>query len=161
MQRAESVKFEDISQIINIIFSIGNVKVYEFYSEMEKDLMQFGNANELKSYVQEAVNNDNKLLNFALYYLESNGFYEIVKIDLDPKYCEGKTWRYRVDGWGLIHFQIDLRKSDSDIECRFTVNSQKRAKNWESTCTKLKSPDLWDWKIVESKARKLIYELKK
>lgn len=161
MQRAELIKIEDISQMINAIFSIGNVNVYESYSDMEKDLKQFSSAIELKDYIQEAVKYDKSLLNFALYYIESKGFYEIVKIALNSKYCEGKMWRYRVDGWGLIYFHIDLRKSGSEIECRFTVNTEKRAKNWESTCPALRSPNLWDWKVVESKARKLNYELKK
>lgn len=129
MQRTESIKSENLPQIINTIFSIGDVNVFESYSEMEKDLIQINNADEFKDYVREAVKNENRLLDFALYYPESKGFYQIVKIALNPKYCDGKTFRYRIDGWGIIHFHIDLRELSSEIECRFAVNSEKRARN--------------------------------
>jgi hypothetical protein len=54
-----------------------------------------------------------------------------------------------------------LKLKGEDIACRIAVNTEKRAQNWANTFIELKSPSLWNWKVVESQTRKLIRELKK
>lgn len=161
MQRAEVIRYEDLPLLIEAIFSNGEVEVYESYSDMEQELIQISGEEEFIKYVEGKIKSGFDQLSFSLYYPETKGFFEIVKIDLNPRYCNGKTYRYKVSGWGLIQLFIDFRKSNLNIKCRIAVNSEERAKHWESTSPELLSHELWDWKIIESKTRKLIYRLKK
>ncbi len=89
------------------------------------------------------------------------GKFFISKIKLNPTYCDGKTFRYRLDGWAIIYVQLDVQKGENFIKCNVSVNSKKRAENWKTTIPELGNPALWEWKNVESRARKIIYQLKK
>ena len=98
--------------------------------------------------------------NYVLYYPEAKGFIFEKRIKLIPEKCGGHTFRFSQNGWGLIQLQCDLRHPPG-IECRIAVNSRERALNWAQTCTELKKPSLWDWKIIEKKAGKLARLLRK
>ena len=82
MQRTESIEAGNLIQFLNKLFAIGDVKVFESYSEVEKDLIQISNAVKLKNYVWNAVNRKDRSLKLSLYYPELKGFYQIVRIDL-------------------------------------------------------------------------------
>lgn len=157
MQRTEIVGRSKIDAMIELAFQIGDVQVFESYSEMDEEIIEIKNHQEYLAYFQNSIYRNKKHLAFGLYYKETKGFWQIRKIDLNPKYCEGKTYRYQVEGWGIISIQLQLK--EEDVECRIAVNTERRAINWQNTHPELKSPNLWDWKEVESKVGKLIREL--
>lgn len=161
MQRTERIKVENLSQLLHSIYSNGDVMVFESYSGLEEEIVNFETISALETFVQKSLLNGMKNLALSLYFPESSGIYQITKIQLDPKRCNGKTFRFRIDGWGLIHINFDFTKSPKEFECRVSVNSEKRALNWESTVQEIPSPKGWNWRIVESKARKMISTLKK
>jgi len=88
------------------------------------------------------------------------GHVEARRISLDPKKCDGHTFRYSLDGWGLIQIQI-TENGQGLCECRIAVNSPKRAQAWADTYPAYQDPKLWNWPIVERHTRKLIRHLKK
>ncbi len=159
MQRTESISKERVERLVKLAFEIGIVRFFESYSEMDEEIVEIVDFENYLKYYDNSIRNGKKALGFGLYYKEAKGHFNIRKIRLKPKYCNGKTFRYCIEGWGIIFIDLDLRSEE--IECRVSVNSEKRAQNWMNTMPRMKSPDLWDWKMVESKARKLIRELKK
>ena len=159
VQRTESVKKKKINELMELAFQIGEVRIFESYSEMEEEIVEIKNYQDYLNYFQKSINQKKKHISFGLHYKEAEGFLRIRRINLNPKSCDGKTFRYNIEGWGIIHIQLDLR--EERIECRIAVNTEKRAQKWESINPELKPSNLWNWKIVESKARKLIRELKK
>ena len=80
------------------------------------------------------------------------------KTKLVPEKCNGAKIRYSVEGWGLIQFQLWLK--ESGLFCDINSNSEKRALKWESTSPELLSPNLWNWKEVQSQCRRLNRVLK-
>jgi hypothetical protein len=64
-----------------------------------------------------------------------------------------------MEGWGLIQLQIDY-KAAPVIDCRFAVNTKKRAQAWAQTFPELGTPEQWEWKAVERQARRLIRVLR-
>jgi hypothetical protein len=159
MQRTEIVKKEKVDEIIKLAFQIGEVQVFESYSEMEEEIIEIHNYENYLQYFQKAIAEKKKSIAFGLYYKEARGEMKITEIPLNPNYSNNKTYRYNIEGWGIIYIQLSLK--EIDIECRIAVNSEKRAQKWENNYPELGSSELWNWKIVESKARKLIKELKK
>ena len=82
------------------------------------------------------------------------------KINLKPDAVGGHIYRYTQEGWGLILLQIDFGRYPV-VECRVAVNSVERAKKWSSTYPEMKSPDSWDWKVVNRHAGRIVRLLRK
>ena len=159
MQGTEIVSRKKIDEIMQLAFHLGEVQIFESDSEKEKEIVEIKDFEQYLDYFQNAINSKKRHIAFGLHYKEANGFSEIRKVTLNPKYCGGKEYRYKIEGWGIIYIQLAFK--EENIECRIAVNTEKRAENWESTNPELKSPSLWNWKIVESKVRNLIRELRK
>jgi len=160
MQGEETISTSELPRIAEAIFASGVPEVYEAYSAFGAEIVSFRNAHELLAYIQARTEKE-KHLGFAVYYPETQGCLKKEKIDLDPKKCNGHTFRYRVSGWGVIQFQLEYGKKTPDIKCRFAVNSELRANKWFDTYPELQSPSLWRWELVEKHTRRLIRELKK
>jgi len=95
----------------------------------------------------------------VVYYAAALGHVQTRTIALQPEKCGGAAWRETVEGWGLIQVQLQY-KVGADVECRVAVNSEKRANAWAQTYPELRSPSLWNWKLVEKQARRLIRVLR-
>tara|TARA_R110001583_G_scaffold55092_1_gene167871 strand:- start:68 stop:571 length:504 start_codon:yes stop_codon:yes gene_type:complete len=161
MQKTEIIDKNQLFELIEFILSDSKTEFYESYSEMEKELIQINSLSEFRAYFDNGIANGKVHFGFGIYNPESKGKLFTSKIELNPKHCDGKTYRYRIDGWAIIFIQLDLQNGDNRIECRVSINSKKRAENWKSTNPEFGNPELWEWKIVESTTRKIINRLKK
>ena len=160
MQRTEIIDKNQLFELIEHILSDSKTELYKSYSEMEKELVRINNYSEFKDYFHHSISENKKQFGFGIYLPESKGKFSITKLKLDPKYCEGKTYRNRIDGWGIIFVHLNLLNNEKEIECRISVNSKKRTENWKNTNPEFGNPELWEWKIIESNARKIIKQLK-
>ena len=160
MQRTEIINKKELFELIEFILSDSKAELYESYSEMEKELVRIKNYSEFKDYFAHSISENNMQLGFGIYYPEAKGKFSITKIKLNPKHCNGKKYRNRIDGWGIIYVHLNLLNIENEIECRISVNSKKRAENWKSTNPEFGNPELWEWKVIESNARKIIKRLK-
>ncbi|NER11754.1 hypothetical protein SAMN06265375_1112 [Muriicola jejuensis] len=161
MQRTEIIDKNQLFELIEYILSDSKTEFYESYSEMEKEIVRINNLFEFQDYFDNGIANGKVHFGFGIYNPESKGKFFTSKIKLNPKYCDGKTYRYRIDGWAIIFIQLDLKNGENQIECNVSVNSKKRAENWKSTNPEFGNPELWEWKNVESRTRKIINRLKK
>lgn len=161
MQRREIIDKNQLFELIDYILSDSKTEFYESYSGMEKEIVRINSLSEFQDYFNKGIANGKMHCGFGIYNPESKGKFFTSKIKLNPKYCDGKTFRYRIDGWAIISLQLDLKNGENKIECTVSVNSKKRAANWKSTNPEFGNPDLWVWKSVESRARKIINRLKK
>lgn len=158
MQRTEKIELSKVEKIFDSIFK-ENVIVCENYSAFDSKLLQFDDLQSLKNHFNSKVELNVLSSDYALYYPNAKGYFYKEKINLNPESCDGAMHRYTASGWGVIHVHIDLRNKPI-IEVRVAVNSAKRAENWSTTYSELKSPDLWDWKYVEKQTRRIIRVLK-
>ena len=140
--------------------SLGEPEIYEADSEPDEELKSFSDKSALMDYISKEQAKGYKFISFGIYYADAGGTTEKKVVNLNPEKCDGATKRYSFSGWGVVFLQMNY-KDDGLVSCRFTVNSQKRATAWESTYPELKSADMWDWKLVEKHARRLIRVLKK
>ena len=161
MQGSADVDEQELGGLVNSIFETGQPVVYESCSEYGEKIKSFLSVNELMTDISSLYTKGIKFLNYGIYYPESKGYIEEEKIKLNPENCNGHTFRYCINGWGIIRFQCDFIKSSPNVSCKISVNTKKRAENWFSTCPNFKIPSLWDWAIVEKHARRLIRNAKK
>ena len=160
MQRKEILDPKDLQLVVDSIFESGNPVVYETYSSLDSDTLSFSNAKTLCGYLLIPRSRRDSFVGLSIYYPDAQGIIEKNRIDLDQRYCSGHTFRYETRGWGLIQFQVDL-KDTSNIDCRVAVNSATKARTWSDIYPTLGSPDLWDWKVVEKHARRIIRTLRR
>lgn len=161
MQREEKIAKESLVKITEAIYD-GEPQVFEAYSQYESKIRDFPSKESLDEYISDELSKDNrhKSIYCVLAYPGSGGVIRERRIDLDPNFCEGATFRYTIEGWALIQFQLGLTDMQN-ISCRFAVNSEKRANKWWDTYPELDAPSLWDWTVVEKHARRLIRVLRK
>mgnify|MGYP003631125140 FL=1 len=161
MQRTENIDKTQLFELIEYILSDSKTEFYESYSEIGKEIVRINNLSEFQDYFNKGIANGKVHFGFGIYNPESKGKFFTSKIKLNPKYCDGKTFRYRINGWAIIFIQLDLQNGENRIESSVSVNSKKRAENWKSTNPEFGNPELWKWKNVKSRARKIINRLKK
>lgn len=137
MQRGDIIPFDSIGNILDAIY-YGNPTVFEAYSAFEKDLRYFPTRESLRDLISEelATGDRHKSIYCFVHYSEAGGFIRKERITLDPKKCDGATFRYTSEGWGLIQFQLDVTDQTA-VKCRFAVNSEKRANNWAGVARNL------------------------
>lgn len=161
MQREDKIPFDSIGKIIDAIYQ-GNPTVFEAYSDFERDIGYFPTKKSLTDFISKELTSSNKHKSVycLMQYPEWGGVVRKRKILLDPKRCDGATYRYTMEGWGLIQFQMNLTDPEL-VSCRFAVNSEKRANNWASVAPELGAPSLWNWSLIEKNIRRLIRVLRK
>ena len=159
MQYEKIIEQTNVRSILNAVYE-NEAIVREAYSAFDKDIISFPKLDDLEKYIETELSNDNEFIQVVIYYRETKGFIQKKKINLKPEKCNGATLRYTMEGWGLIQLQINYKEPQA-ARCRIAVNTEKRATAWTETIPELKSPALWDWKLVEKHARRLIRILKK
>jgi hypothetical protein len=159
MQGQAKISVAQVGDVIDAVFAQGNPLVYESYSEPEEELRSFDSPLPLEAEIEMRVPAERRSLLYSIYYPEAKGLVKKTRIQLIPEKNTGKRFRFSADGWGLI--QLQLTFGDSDVSCRIAVNSEKRALSWFGTYPDHGDPQLWEWKIVEKHARRIIRALKK
>ena len=161
MQREDKITFNSLEIISEAIYQ-GGPEVFEAYSEFESEVPYFPTKKALQQLIADklADNAKHKFIFCMLQYPGTNGIVRKRKVNLDPKRCDGATYRYVMEGWGLIGFHLTLTDIEN-ISCAFTVNSEKRANNWSDTYPELGPSSSWNWSLIESNTRRLIRVLRK
>lgn len=159
MQTTQYITDDQIDEVVQAVYAMGSPVVKEAYSDFDSHTMTFPSASDLRADIKFDPK-EKAFFYYALYYPDAKGFVLEGRIELKPRYCKGHTHRFSQNGWGLIFLQIDF-KNHPRIECCVSVNSDTRAGNWFDTNPHLKSPDLWDWTVVNKHAGRLIRLLRK
>lgn len=154
-----SLTSANLVTFIDAIFSKGKVTVYETYSNYDSELRIFKNTTDILDYIAELQSASGKSGLLSLHYADTKGVVELKKIKLNPEKVQGATFRYTVNGWGLINLHI--KAENNSFICYLGVNSEKRADKWKTFYPEMKEPSLWDWKVVSSHHRRLQRVLKK
>lgn len=159
MQGQAKISATKVGDVIDAVFAQGKPEVYESYSTPGTELRRFDSAVALEAEIELRSSEERWFAGYSIYYPEARGILTKRRIDLVPEKNGTKRFRYSADGWGLI--QLQLTFSAEEVACRVAVNSEKRALLWFDTYPEHGDPRLWQWKIVEKHARRIIRAMKK
>lgn len=148
---------EDRADILEFVFSESSWQLYDSYSEYGEEIQKYTSIEQVESKIARTIGTSL----FVIYSPEFEGKLEMTRIELNPKHCEGHTYRYRTDGWGLIHIHFSSMRNNRLDDSQISHNSEKRANAWFPNYPELRSPDLWNWKAIEKASRKIEYRIKK
>ena len=101
----------DKISIIEFIFNNTDLQVFDLGSTYEQEIRQYKSVDEV-SATHDLINGDKFAVTFQLWTPRHEGEPVFRKIDLDPKRCNGHSFRYSTDGWGMIQLYFGGIKND-------------------------------------------------
>ncbi|WP_058048653.1 hypothetical protein [Janthinobacterium sp. Ant5-2-1] len=141
------------------IFAKPGAAVAQAYSEAEREALHFHSPAELCAYAAKLEAEGDSCVLLAVYYPDMAGHFAPRRIALDPAQCDGLTYRYVCEGWGVIRVYLRL-SSGKGPDSNVGANSQKRAEKWQRHYPEFGPADAWDWDAVGRHERRLIRVLK-
>lgn len=148
----------DKLEILDFIFKKTDLHVYDLYSSYGQGICQYKTVNEISSKF-DLDNGDKFAVTFQLWTTRHKGKPLFRKIDLNPKYCKGHTFRYSTAGWGLIQLYFGgLKNSELNQSHIGHFNESGALKN-ESSTTFNGKVNAWDWTEIQATSRKLKYQI--
>jgi hypothetical protein len=159
MTIAEPVSDAAVFILATAIFAKGDPVVVEAYSSFETEPRHFTTVAEICTYVSQQRGNPHGSAHLAIHFRDTGGHLGTKRITLNPDKCDGFTYRFTHEGWGLVWVYLHLADS-STIGSFISANSQKRAEKWADTYPELDPPSTWIWSAVASHSRRLSRALK-
>lgn len=160
MQTSQQISLDQLQEIVSAVFDQGPVIVREAYSGYGCGIIEFSDSKTLLGNMHNEQGIRDFFRQYVLYYPEAKGYTYERRIALNPEACNGHTFRFCQEGWGLIQLQCDFRERPM-VVCRIAVNSPSRAELWSDTLPDLQNADAWDWEVVQQKAGRLVRLLRR
>jgi hypothetical protein len=154
---------KDHEVLLHWLFEEATCRVFELASDFEQPLKEFRSTDEVISQFERTHSTGVNWhqIYLQLYVLGAAPPFVPKRISLNPEACNGATFRYGAEGWGLVQLYLGA-ESKHGIEMSHTNhNSQKRAEVWASTITNMQEPSLWDFKKVTAFSSRLNRQIKK
>ena len=149
---------EDKIDILEFIFKETDLRVYDSSSHYGQEICEYKTVEEILAKY-DLDYGDKFATTFQLWTPRHKGEPIFDRINLDPKRCNGYTFRYSTEGWGLIQLYFGGIKNNELNQSHIGHFEEKGALKWESTNKKNGLVDLWDWKEIQITSRKLKYHI--
>jgi hypothetical protein len=132
---------EDWYAVLETVFGLGVFRVFEAYSEPDRELREFHTPVELLDGYQGR--------DLALFVAGSGPNPLASRIDLLPGALGNATFRYTCEGWGLIQLRHGGSVGMEELQWSHTNhNTEKRARAWAATLERLSDPGDWNWAAI-------------
>jgi len=149
---------KDKLAILEFIFNDTDLKIYDTASDLGQEVCEYKNIQDISSKFDLSLGGKSELT-FQLWSPRHKGQPIFNKVALNPKYCEGHTFRYNTNGWGLIQLYFGGIKNNELSQSHLGHFNEKGALNREDiTSINGKVAD-WDWKEIQITSRKLKYQI--
>lgn len=152
---------EDHAALLSWLFAEGTCEVYELYSRLEQPLRRFSSPNEVTALFEERFPNGDRArsVHLALYALGSGPPFVQRRIRLNPSSCDGATFRYRADGWGIVQLKLESVGRGELRNSHTNHFSQKGAMKWANNAQHL--VESWNFKQIAAFSSRLNRQIKK
>jgi hypothetical protein len=147
---------EDKIEVIEFILKNTDLRIFDSYSEPESEIMEYKTIEDFNS----KLNIENEIdLHFQLWNKSFGRDIEFERIELNPKYCNGKKYRFASRGFGLI--QLYFGKLEKNVLSKSHIGhfNEKGAKKLENIRNRNEKTKDWNWIEISKNSRKLQYEI--
>jgi hypothetical protein len=154
---------EDHQGLLLWLFAEATCQVFELASDFGQPLKQFESADavlrqfDLRSPIEER----RKAVLLQLYVIGAGPKFTPRRVRLNPKACDGASFRYEAEGWGLVQLYLASATARGLENSHTNHNSRKRAEAWAPLYRKLADPLAWDFKRISSFSSRLNRQIKK
>lgn len=144
----------DKINLLDFIFSETDLKIYDHTSPYGQHISEYNSTNEIAAKF-DLENGRQSSVSFQLWSEQFGGNLLFRKVALDPKYCNGYTFRYSTEGWGLIQLFFGGQNDNLLFNSHIGHFTKIKALKWEDTNQLKGRVDIWNWKEIEGASRKL------
>src|SRR5262245_40223770 len=109
MQTTQPISVDQLHQVVAAVFAQGPVVVKQAYSDFDTTTREFLDVKALTEDLRRRPGKSDVFRNYTVYYPEAKGRIYERRIALKPESCDGHTFRFCQEGWGLIQLQCDFR----------------------------------------------------
>ena len=144
----------DKINLLDFIFKETDLRLFDLASSYGQEVSEYKSTEEI-ALKFDLENGGQSSMTFQLWTQRFGGDILFRKIELNPKHCNGYTFRYSTDGWGLIQLYFGGQK-DNILFCSHIGHfNEKGALKWEDNNHFNGKVDKWIWKEIEKTSRKL------
>jgi hypothetical protein len=146
----------DQRAVLDFLFSSTDVRVFESYSEYDAELREFRSIDELAATFplgKDPYGNAGAIT-LKLWSPSVMRDLTIERFALKPEYCDGHTFRHRIDGGGLIAIDLGGVCKRVITKSHFGHQSQTRARVWEVD-------DGVNWEVLKTLSNRIQYHIRK
>jgi hypothetical protein len=151
---------EDHEALLADVFQQGDLRVFESYSALERDLREFTEARQVLDELRKSERPNQTVL-LQLWAPAASQMVEIKRLDVSvPK----DGYRHRLAGWGLM--QLYLSK-ETDIEIHLSHFGHFNRRGAENRSAPSSSPPThpgtaadWDWEHLQRISRRIQYGIR-
>jgi hypothetical protein len=150
----------DKIEVLKFLFNETNLEVYDHYSPYDEKVCCYNNINEITSKF-DLKNGGKYSLTFNLWSPDFKGDIAFEKIQLDPKRCNGHTFRFATRGWGLIQLYFG-GLDNTTLSLSHIGHFNKKGALLREGGSKMNGiVEAWDWDEISKSSRKLKYHIDK
>lgn len=153
---------EDHGPILRWLFDEGTCQIYEIASDYEQPLKQFFSSKEILAQFDRLHRSGANWTEvyLQLYVLGAGPPFIPRRVALNPQHCDGATFRYVAEGWGLVQLYLGTSAEPGLISSHTNHYTQKGAETWSKT-SQNSDVALWDFKRISAFSSRLNREIKK
>jgi hypothetical protein len=146
----------DQRAVLDFLFSSTDVRVFESYSEYGTELREFRSTDELAAAFPIGTDPHGNGTAVLLQLWSPSVMREltIARIKLNPAACDGHTFRYRIDGGGLVQLYLGGVCERVVTKSHYGHQSQIRAQAWEVD-------DGVNWDALKTVSNRIQYHVRK
>jgi hypothetical protein len=147
----------DCAAVLEFVFSNLDWHLIEAYSEPDQKVRTFTSLEAVMSSFDCA----RQAAHLMLYAPEMRGYVAPKRIDLKPGALGNATFRYSIEGWGLIQVYLETPRRNELRASHTNHNSQKRAERWAPTYPEnARHVATWDWAAVGRVSARLVRHIR-
>jgi hypothetical protein len=149
---------QDKISVLDFIFNTTELQVFDLSSPYGEEINQYKSTAEIISRI-ELERGRQSAVALNLWAPDFGGKVLFRRVELNPKYCKGNTFRYATEGWGLIQLYFGGLEDNILFHSHIGHFNEKGALKWEGINDEKGKVSLWNWKAIEQTSRKIKYQI--
>jgi hypothetical protein len=114
---------DDHAALLEFLFEFADLRIFESYSEYDQELREFRSLSELETAFRVGSDpyGNGYAFGLTLWLAAVSSQVQIDRIDLDSRRCQGHTFRYTLNGKGLIHLHFGGVHENCEVRSHRTI----------------------------------------
>ncbi|GAB3635722.1 hypothetical protein GCM10027422_13120 [Hymenobacter arcticus] len=150
----------DKMQVFEFIFENTDLQVFDLGSEPSQEIYRYKSTAEIASKF-DLENGGQFAVTLQLWSPRFGGEVVFRKINLNPDYCNGHTFRYATVGWGLIHLYLGGHQKNCFHHSNIGHFNERGALVRADDDKELSEVKRWNWKEIVSISGRLRRQIHK
>lgn len=144
---------QDKINVLEFIFNETDLRIYDLASAYGHHVCEYKLIDEIVS----KFDMEGSFLTFQLWSPRHGSQPTFRRIELNPKYCKGYTFRYNTEGFGLVQLYFDGVRNNQLSHSHIGHFNEKGAAKLESN--PFDKTSNWDWNEIKKTSNKLKYHI--